>query len=106
VVGYAALAIDGAGLFPMVGDERDELRRSLLRFASDRERASALVLIDRTAVELARSRQIDEGQQPALPGSDGELEGKEAADEGEDTDITLDGVTLSWDPDSLELKSA
>jgi hypothetical protein len=105
VVGYAALAIDGAGLFPMVGDEPDELRRSLLRFARDRERGSALIVIDRTSVEMARSRQIDDGEAPALPGTDDELEGEVAAAEGDDMDITLDGVTLSWDPGSFELKS-
>jgi hypothetical protein len=110
IVGYAALAIDGAGLFPMTGDERDELRRSLLRFAQDRGRKTALIVIDRDSVEIARSRQIGDGQatlkfdESPIPSTDGEVEAGRP-DGGEAPAITQDGVTLSWDPNELDLKS-
>lgn len=109
-VGYAALAIDGAGLFPMAGDEREDLRRALLRFARDRGRKTALIVIDRNCVEVARSREIDDAQatlefdQADLPSLNETAMTEDASADGVDSPvITQDGLTLTWEPDRLDL---
>lgn len=108
-VGYAALAIDGAGLFPMAGDEREDLRRALLRFARDRGRKTALIVIGRNCVDVARSREIDDGQatpksdQADLPSLDEMAAAEDASAQGlDDSAFTQDGVTLTWEPDRLD----
>jgi hypothetical protein len=104
-VGYAALAIDGAGLFPMAGGERDDLRRTLLRFARERELKAALIIVDRECIEAARSRQINV-QATMLPDIDDTAsDADEGAEKGGDLHITQDGVTLTWDQEQLDLKS-
>jgi hypothetical protein len=107
-VGYAALAIDGAGLFPLVSEAREDLRRALVRFARDSGQKTAVIIIDREGVERARNRQIAD---PAMTSPDGFPEVED--DETKTSDlaggidnpiISIDGVTLTWDVDQIDLK--
>lgn len=109
-VGYTAIAVDGAGLFPLASDDREDLRRTLVRFARDRNRATALVVIERECVEVARSRDADDGSNDktaaeSIPTTDGAATWADDIEDDAILQITQDGVTVAWDVDQLDFKT-
>lgn len=87
-----ALVIDSAGFFPLGDGAGGRERLSALQsIARERGRKSAVVGIDLDAVRLARRRgRPDEAmRRPALP-------------DGPPT-VSVDGVTLTWDADSVSI---
>lgn len=88
----AALVIDGAGFFPLGdGSGGRERLNTLQSIARDRGRKSAVVGVDLDAIRLARRRgRPDQAmRRPVLP-------------DGPPT-VSVDGVTLTWDPDRLSI---
>lgn len=91
--GYAALVLDGFGLFPLVGNGRMDLSQSLQRFAADRQLKAAVVLVQHD--EMASALERADLNKPR--------EAANLASRLYSQSITEDGLTLSWDLGDLDL---
>lgn len=121
--GYAALAIEAGGLIPLIGPDRGERAAALLETARILKRGTAIVMLDRSAVESAIMRtgpddRLDanlkrawwaDGHVPApvppdlVEGVTGPVRTRAVPppDVPKPTDLTVDGLTFRTEVDDI-----
>lgn len=91
--GYAAVLVDGSGVFPLRGPQRRQRFDALREVSEEVGRKVAVVLLERPAVEAAARREPRPQDFETVVSDNGQT-------------ITSDGVTVTWQLDTLELEDA
>lgn len=90
--GYAAVLIDGAGVFPLRGSLRRQRFEALRQAADEAGRKIAVVAVERPAAQAAARRE----PRP---------QDRETAIEDNGLTVSSDGVVVTWKLDALDLDS-